>query len=957
MKYLHSRDNYLQKVSERKLQKQEEIANYQLQKIYENAPGSGALGNEINWGDSLLGRLINSVLRKAQEGINTMRMTRLIAALKSHFQYILGMSMVGYLTEEDKAKWTKIQIAQLLRALTNAVEEGYKVGKIKETCDITISEIKKLEVTEESKDTKEELLKKLEEFREWLNQFKDDEGDLNPEDEDEDENDESEEGSDEGSDEESSLSSESLYPTMIKALKSLSLILTNYKKIQIKPKAARATYVTVKDDTLKKIEANPLNTKKLKPNEILAKNQMVNHNGQRKKFSEYFKPGMDKNTQLLPAGIELVLENLEYLYEAGPIAGSNKQGSSQPIGSGSGEKRNVTAEGEDHLTQAYNKLKKACEILESSKEKGIGITVDFLNSITSKSVDENTKKVVKELFVEINRYLVGDKKSTLNAMSDPLYKESLEIISDKNKKITVAEKIARFTVRAMQFDGENLYGGLGELGKPLKEYVEAFKALNKMKAGGSEKKKEENKEENKVKAQKESFMRTYSNFMLIREAEGDNEDEAEEEEEGGSVSDQIREYFAKNFDFEYWAITQEEVDEVTKKVDLSKDKKIVIRGTGPILEVMRLFNRAYKIHTKNVIPFSGRTDGKLNAITMNQWTAFGSSGSGEMKGKGDGPYRNNKLFNQWEDAVYDILKNYEPVFEAGTILIVGDREKNEAGVALRGLMMDLLDGDDLYKSGDKYSAEGGGAQKRALNKYFDDVPELVEKIEKDPGAASLKGEDGQLDSESNEELASEIKDQNFSFVLRDTYLKDSDLKNNRPSELEHSFFGLDVKNEKGEQRYLFGLIREVKGDNVYIQWSKNFWFFERCLEQLNGPKHKFVQKDLKINLIPGGGEHKVWATKMKKNDLFVNLKQGNKLKFNSVSDKNESKSETLQVNRVTWLAKEIEKDKKYDFYKVSDWSKFRNLLVSMRFFSVDNVSQHVDRNSKKENDELITKKV
>jgi hypothetical protein len=198
--------------------------------------------------------------------------------------------------------------------------------------------------------------------------------------------------------------------------------------------------------------------------------------------------GTDKSLQSLPAGLSLVLENLD-LFEA------------STLGSGAGDERqtirttNTKGEqlkvGEDHLTQSYNKLKIACETLKGTKYKNIGITTDFLNQITSKSNDGESKKVIKSLFMDINRYLVGDKRSTLQEL-DPLYKESIEIISDNSKKFIVSEKIARFTKRALQFDGENLYSGLGDLGKPLKEFVDSMKILMKMKS--VEKKEEETKE-------------------------------------------------------------------------------------------------------------------------------------------------------------------------------------------------------------------------------------------------------------------------------------------------------------------------------------------------------------------------------------------------------------------------------------------------------------------------------
>ena len=66
--------------------------------------------------------------------------------------------------------------------------------------------------------------------------------------------------------------------------------------------------------------------------------------------------------------------------------------------------------------------------------------------------------------------------------------------TNKQKTQIIAEKIARFTKRASQFDKENLYGGLGDrLGSNLQKFVEGMKKIvNHFK----ENKKEEPKKEN-----------------------------------------------------------------------------------------------------------------------------------------------------------------------------------------------------------------------------------------------------------------------------------------------------------------------------------------------------------------------------------------------------------------------------------------------------------------------------
>ena len=468
MKYLSNRDEFLK----RSLNKIEEYKSIEidLEKLNET-DNSGPFANDIPWGNSLLGRLINFGIRKARMGANLLRIKPVGKRLEREFENLLNGSTTSNLSEENKRDLSRVEVSKLLEELDKAVKEGANVGEIKRLTNEAIIDIKKLAYTAGTNNDVEygrkldSLEKQLREFKKFLEQFKDDEGGK----ETTDEEGEGEEGKDEeGKDEEGkgenkevvvekgSKTSESVYPTMIKTLKSLALVLSHYKEVKMgdvkKPEnlnKAKLKYTTVAGDTIEKIQKNTkANLKKLTAADIRSKNTQV--------LVKY-----PKDNSIMPAGLVLLMES--FMFEA--------------IGEGGSADRSNIKGGEDHLTQAFTKLKKAIETLESPKDKGVGVDVKFLNEITSKSLDTKNKEIIKSLFTEVNRYLVGDKKATLNAATDPLYKESIEIISDKNKKIVVAEKIARFTKRALQFDGEGLYGGLGDTGKNLQPFVEGMKSI------------------------------------------------------------------------------------------------------------------------------------------------------------------------------------------------------------------------------------------------------------------------------------------------------------------------------------------------------------------------------------------------------------------------------------------------------------------------------------------------
>jgi hypothetical protein len=142
-----------------------------------------------------------------------------------------------------------------------------------------------------------------------------------------------------------------------------------------------------------------------------------------------------------------------------------------------GKQRNVeVTKSEDYLTQAVVNIRKSIKSLKDEKDKGVGITYDFISAILDKKMDSNTKEPVKQLYSEIYDYLYGAKSKTLGEFA-PLYKESVETISNKSKRQIVSEKMARFSKRSLQFEGEGFYGGMGEFGADLEDFNKTFKEI------------------------------------------------------------------------------------------------------------------------------------------------------------------------------------------------------------------------------------------------------------------------------------------------------------------------------------------------------------------------------------------------------------------------------------------------------------------------------------------------
>jgi LysM repeat protein len=843
MKYLSNRDEFLKR-SINKIDEYKSLENKDLEVINEGE--SGPFANDIPWNDSLLGRLINSTIRKAKIGANLVRIKAVNKRLKDAFDDLLGQSAVSGLSKEDKSEYNKVMIFSFLENLKNSIENDGNVGEIKRLTDEAIKNIK--DVVENTpadelsmdKDELLKLIKQLEDFRKFLDQFKNEEGSAEEgSEENSEENSEESEGEGKNKTEGSEEGSESsvIYPTMIKTLKSLTTILSHYKEVKTPDvkkdttsSSTKVTYTTVAGDTIEKIQKDTkVNPKKLAVTDIRTKNNQV--------LAKY-----PKDNQTMPAGLVLVMESS--IFEA--------------LGEGGSPDRANIKGGEDHLTQAFAKLKKAIEVLESAKDKGIGIDVKFLNDITSKSLDSKNKEVIKSLFTEVNRYLIGDKKETLNASTTPLYKESMEIISDKNKKIVVAEKIARFAKTALQFDKEGLYGGLGETGKGLQSFVEGIKSIMtvkpseqkitpttepKFKVGDvvkwkNKEGKEISKKIEKVKdgsyffttsdgkeyskkeseLTKESIISRYSKFIsYIKEA-----DESQDEVSDPTVmttSQKIKDWWDKKVDIKEFVLTRSQSEKIRIAIEkVSKSDAVTITGLDPIIEIIKVFNRAYKLHTTQVIS-TGRSGGKVSNKTFMEYTSFGG-GSPDSAGAGGGPYRNNAIFNQWENAVQNIIKDtkYQKIFREETVLKTseGNIIKN-AGKNLLKFMNDMLDGDTLYKS--KSGDNAQGKQAEFIEKYFSPTDADKKKIEN--GGLTLGGEKEQ--EEINGVADNMPKEKNLDFT-------DKLLKFENNDELEGTFFAAKTM-FNGESRQLYFYIQAIDAEYAYISYCGTMGFFKKYITE------------------------------------------------------------------------------------------------------------------------------
>jgi hypothetical protein len=667
---------------------------------------------------------------------------------------------------------------------------------------------------------------------------------------------------------------------MVKNLKALALILANYKKVNTNASTGatgktKVTYTTKNGDKLGLIQRDPSkNPNNLDSAAIRSKNP---------KLSTYA-----KDDQSLPSGMVLLME------------------AADSFGTGGSVNRGKTVVGEDHLTQAFNKLKKDIEVLISPREKGIAVDYTLINDIATNSNNTDSKKLIKNLYNEINRYLVGDKKATIQE-KDKLYNEGIEILNDKNKIVIIAEKIARFSKRALQFEKEGLYGGLGDLKVPLQTFVTTLLQINKVPI---------------VTAKKESLF-SYSSFLEAKNilpsgkpdantgataAQGgtasDTQGQGQSQgEDSGDQSKKILEFFNQTcVEVRAFVVSDEEITKLKEELEAKKKEGgSIIMSMDPIIEIMKLFIKAYKLYTVQTIT---KRSEKVDTNTLSEYTSFGGNSSGDGDSGRNGPYRNNKLFDAWEEGVNDIRKNrkYQVFFTKNAKLRlptvpnpnpakVDDWEiKDEAGLKFNKFINDLLDGETLYKSGndrgkvatfvDSYFGEG------SVTKNGDGVLNTLEQNDLDDAAA----------------LENSKQKLNLELGKINPPVKGIDLKPN-------TIFTITYKNDEDKTRQRTFLIHEIDGDKVYMSYSLINYYKNKYLNKMNGTQKEIVKGSSFPMELAANSTQPVEYTMVKKNEFDNIFKLGNTITVSSVDNDGGVTSPVFKdISDVYWLV--YTKDKK-----------------------------------------------
>jgi len=701
MKYIKNRDIFLKEVNTG-------LIKYKNDNII---PLNEVLKNDIAWGDSLLGRLLNSISRKVKVGFNLVRMKSVVESMYSTFDEMIGNSVVSNLSGPLKVKFIRAAMAKVLGELENSAsspndfivnkkgkgEEAENIKEVKRILDQAIkmmtdgeiSEIIKAskgqitdaEMSELEKD-RTDILKALTSFKESLDVI--------------------------GSNKEEVVSkgedkSKLDYPKMIENFTSVYNILAYYSdmksstiqpKQDIKSKDISSSKPVKNSGVLKTTESNIYEINEQQSNVLL----------------NAIKPLYDYSKQYFAFPKDAEGRKSEFYNLI------NNQQNSVPIG------------------KIYSLIRKKSGINEGlsellTKPEAMGEKIFGLYQITKTKEAGDFEGIDDKMKAEIAKF-----NSTMK-----------EILSSKPKSVANEKEV------------------------PISE-LKVFK---------------------------------YSDF--IKEAEEVKSDSTDGSDWKSKVHEAWKSKFLGNFKkLNEFSLDDSQMNDLNTEMEkIESDAKFIkVVGKDPVVEVTRLFNRAFRLHTTRTIP-SGRSDGKVSNKTFQEYDYVGGGTGGDPARPGNGPYRNIALFTTWENAVRDVLSEskYRPIFNKGTTIQVGEGDPvKNFGKMLHKYMNAMLDRSDMYNEGE---------QKKFLNEYFQ-IKDVSDKDIQVPGTNDIK---------YNTELSSKIKEESVSFV------EVNEIKEFKKGQV----IKLDYDDSKGLPKTDFAYVYPSTDGVVYLKIGQNSSFIKTYL--------------------------------------------------------------------------------------------------------------------------------
>jgi hypothetical protein len=799
------------------------------------------LENDIAWGDSLLGRMINSLIRKGKIEVNAKRIDSLLVDLRGEFDKILAKASF------KEPNSIAIVVKGILNGLYKAVENDEPIDQISNLVDSISSDIEKNKY-DLSDDYKKDIIEKLNKFKEIVSTYK--------------KEDTAEENKEEGkSKEDSEVSKGDIsYPdvynkSLTKYANKINISISN-KDLIDKILRGDWSFVNNIQGSNFKLFATAL-VKMLTDNSLM---EFMKKTNQTKLLQALSKVGGSPTEKSETTAEKTEAPKKKY-----------SELTKQTKHTTAGEKQNteVGHKTNDSLEIDFDSLFEAIETMEH-----ICICINEeadLNDDIFKSLIQNHKKDITNVlnlyikrdieaskkdpnFVKKNKEKFGDNwESKVKNSAKGLLKKNLyglgsvskgsedKEIAKKNQiwgigkaatapfNVIKGDTIIKVAFALDKVQRENPKAGINDYPNLLRKTIDEIN--NPIEVDSSIKQRADmiygiNKSlfEKETEEKKESVF-NYLDFIKINEAEESQktaEDTAEDvkhdtAESKDNANDKLIDKFKSLFAPKDYSIDTEE----RKKAEAEVKKGIESDQTlthDSILKIVDLFGKAYRLTTTNTIP-SGRKGGKVSNVTFNEYEHLGGSG-GTQENPGFGPWRNIKVFDKWASGVRDILGNmrYRKLFSEGTTV---NGVKN-GGKHLADFINKMVN--------DKEFCSKGSAQSDFINKYFGI------KKEEDPGRSYYDkpgiytdGKKPRAEKIDKDKEAKEIKFKKVAGISAKT-LRES----------KHMLFAVKVKNPDNKELYWsFYTIGDYNSD-------KEKKFFVRANRSSLDIINRYIGKEYKL---------------------------------------------------------------------------------------------------------------
>ena len=771
MKYLKYREDFLHKdvkLDESKIQEQ----------IKDSAMISEAFENDITWGGSLLGRMINSIIRRGKVYYQYARIGTYVKQLQAELDSLVPDAQLSS-NEEVKKKVEIIKVRFLITAIHDVVISNKTVAEKKGELvadgsddagliQVTIKEIEK--ISDEQLPKKQELIDKLKRFREALLKLK---VEAEPSKEDEEEDD-------------SEVNFYNQTVNLLKSIVSLNDVIANKKiktqKLEIgkeytnknnkvcmivsleyavtRPNkdsggdgmfftkddkkgeklAPGMVLVVYRDEKTKKYLANS-------PTQTIKKNELKPYEGKDTVKDKEGHPLQQPITTTTPTTAK---STTPVSTKPKPGAQSNVQSEEEKV-----EKTNASfyyeneslpifedtevMDNESHARAAWNK------VLNTWNKTGISKMVPRIQELIKNAevAEKKEENYSYNTIIKMGKQLILNKKTNGVPISfDELIKEAnYSDLNDIPKAISLVSRV----ILAFKED-MGLLGALGDANPSIKLFVNSFDEMNKIYPNLKTKKEEPKKEEEKTpEAQNASRLFNYSNFLSINEADEVQPDiESEKDTNDESENDDVKTEWSREFkegEEKDWTVDEKEAKELQKETDELENKPVEVKADDyydHIIRIVTTFGKAYKLYATEVIP-SGRPNGRISQKTFREYEYIGDKSAPEWsadKGPDAGPWAAKLPYQKWQDGVMGILEKPEYRKVLANVKFVSGAEastdtqmkKPGSGRTLFTFINDLLAGEGTFRK----------VRKKVLDDYF--TTEEMKKKAGDDGSGDSSGD-------------------------------------------------------------------------------------------------------------------------------------------------------------------------------------------------------------------------